>query len=187
MLKYIYPKAQGASKIHKATAAQLIENTQLEEPNLGSGEIRPIRGQIPKSFAYVNNYHDFVKSRFMLRNAWNNNYIVNNSPTACTPFRAINNSGDLLSRQAYSCGGNCQTFQSRPNLNGLKNKFGHIQSLCDASQIPPAACNQRFVADNSEYVRFLKLKAINKNYNDLSYGGDQSNATQSVIRAIRRY
>jgi hypothetical protein len=33
----------------------------------------------------------------------------------------------------------------------------------------------------------LKQRAINKNYNDLSYGGDQSNASQSAQRAIRRY
>jgi hypothetical protein len=33
----------------------------------------------------------------------------------------------------------------------------------------------------------LKQKAINKNYNDLSYGGDSGSASQSAWRAIRRY
>ena len=146
-----------------------------------------IKGYIPPSLPYVNNNNSFVNSRFMLRNAWNNNYIVNNYPTACTPFRAINNSGDLLSRKDYSCGGSCQTYQSRPNLHGLATKFGHIQDKCDGSNIPPAACNVRYVADNSDYVRYRKLTAINKNYSDISYGGDENNSTQSIVRAIRRY
>jgi hypothetical protein len=148
---------------------------------------KTIKGFIPPPLPYVDNNTNFVMSRFTLRNAWNNNYIANNYPTACTPFRAINNSGDLLSRQHYSCGGSCQTYQSRPNLHGLSQKFGHIQSLCDGSGIPPAACNVRYVADTSDYVRYRRLRAMNKNYNDISYGGDANNSTQSVIRAIRRY
>ena len=71
-------------------------------------------------------------------------------------------------------------------MNGLKNGFGHIQSLCDGSGIQPSSCNVKFVADVSTYTRYLKEKAINKNYNDNSYGGNDSNASQSAIRAIRR-
>ena len=99
----------------------------------------------------------------------------------------MNNAGDLLSRKNYSCGGPCQTFQSRPGLFGLKTHFGHIQDLCDGSGIPPSTCNGKYVYDSSDYSRFLKQKAINKNYNDLSYGGDNSSASQSAWRAIRRY
>ena len=33
----------------------------------------------------------------------------------------------------------------------------------------------------------MKEKAINKLYNDLSYGGDDSHTNQSAIKAIRRY
>jgi hypothetical protein len=33
----------------------------------------------------------------------------------------------------------------------------------------------------------LKQQALNKNYNDLSFGGDNSSASQSAYRAIRRY
>jgi len=33
----------------------------------------------------------------------------------------------------------------------------------------------------------LKQQAVNKNYNDLSNGGDNNNASQSAWRAIRRY
>jgi hypothetical protein len=109
----------------------------------------------------------------------------------------VNNAGDLLSRENYSCGGSCQTFQSRPGLSGLKQRFGSIQSSCTPSaaynnlqlnrKIPAAACNVKYVYDSSDYITYLKQKAINKNYNDLTYGGDDSNSSQSAQKAIRRY
>jgi hypothetical protein len=114
-----------------------------------------------------------------------------------TPFRAVNNAGDLLSRENYSCGGTCQTFQSRPGLRGLRGHFGAIQNTCVPSavyssiqllaDVPAAACNVKYVYDSSDYIKYLKQKAVNKNYNDLTYGGDQYKTSQSAQRAIRRY
>ena len=93
----------------------------------------------------------------------------------------------MLSRPAYSCGGPCQTFQSRPGMFGLRSAFGHIADNCDGTGIPPSSCNVKYVYDSSNYTRYMKEKAINKLYNDLSYGGDDSHTNQSAIRAIRRY
>ena len=102
-----------------------------------------------------------------------------------------------MSRLNYSCGGSCQSFQSRPGLRGLKSHFCAVQDTCIPSatysslqllnNIPAAACNVKFVYDSSDYVTYLKQKAVNKNYNDLSYGGDQYKSSQSAVRAIRRY
>ena len=107
------------------------------------------------------------------------------------------NAGDILSRLNYSCGGTCQTFQSRPGLRGLKQRFGSVQGSCIPSavysniqlndKIPAAACNVKFVYDSSDYTTYLKQKAINKNYNDLSYGGNDFSTSQSAVRASRRY
>jgi hypothetical protein len=146
-------------------------------------------GFIPQALINTNNNYEFVTERFMLKQAWNTNHKFHpNSPGYnCTPFRRVNNAGDLYTRKAYSCGGPCQTPQMRANLHGLKKSFGHISDRCDGSFVEPASCNVKFVYDNSDYVRFLKQKAIVKNYNDLTYGGDSSHANQSVIRAIRRY
>ena len=100
---------------------------------------------------------------------------------------AVNNAGDLLSRENYSCGGTCQTFQSRPGMHGLKTHFGHIGDKCDGSGIPPASCNVKYVYDSSNYTRYMKEQAIKKLYNDLSFGGDNYKASQSAMRAIHRY
>ena len=162
-----------------------------------------IRGYMPQTTQNVDKqYPEFEHIRFTLKNAWNTTYPSqlrrdNLKQPITTPFRAVNNAGDLLSRDNYSCGGSCQTFQSRPGLKGLSQRFGSVQNTCVPSaaynslqlinNIPAAACNVKFVYDSSDYVTYLKQKAVNKNYNDLSYGGDQSNTSQSAIRAIRRY
>lgn len=162
-----------------------------------------IKGYMPPQTQNVDKrYPEFEHIRFTLKNAWNTTYpsqlrIDNLKQPITTPFRAVNNAGDLLSRLNYSCGGTCQSFQSRPGLKGLRQRFGSIQDTCIPSatynnlqlsnNIPAAACNVKFVYDSSDYVTYLKQKAVNKNYNDLTYGGDQSNTSQTAIRAIRRY
>lgn len=162
-----------------------------------------INGYMPQQTQTVDkHYPEFEHIRFTLKNAWNTTYPSqlrrdNLTKPITTPFRAVNNAGDLLSRLNYSCGGSCQTFQSRPGLKGLRNHFGAVQDTCIPSatysslqllnNIPASACNVKYVYDSSDYVTYLKQKAVNKNYNDLTYGGDQSNSSQSAIRAIRRY
>jgi len=162
-----------------------------------------IRGYMPPTIQKVDkDYKEFEQIRFTLKEAWNTTYPSqlknsNLKSTITTPFRAVNNAGDILSRLNYSCGGTCQTFQSRPGLRGLKQRFGSVQGSCIPSavysniqlndKIPAAACNVKFVYDSSDYTTYLKQKAINKNYNDLSYGGNDFSTSQSAVRASRRY
>jgi len=162
-----------------------------------------INGYMPQQTQLTDKrYPEYEQIRFTLKNAWNTTYPSqlrrdNLKQPITTPFRAVNNAGDLLSRLNYSCGGSCQTFQSRPGLRGLRQHFGSVQDTCIPSatysnlqlldNIPAAACNVKFVYDSSDYTTYLKQRAVNKNYNDLSNGGDQSNASQSAWRAIRRY
>jgi hypothetical protein len=72
-------------------------------------------------------------------------------------------------------------------LKGLRGRFGAIQGGCDDSGVPAGTCNTKYVYDSSDYVTYLKQKAVGKNYNAVSNGGDYSSASQSAIRAIRRY
>ena len=151
-----------------------------------------LRGFMPRNIQKVDkDAEDYENVRYTLREAWNTSYPqqlrVSNLKLAQTPFRAVNNSGDLLSRQNYSCGGPCQTFQNRPGLFGLKGHFGAIYSKCDGTGVPPATCNTKYVYDSSDYITFLKQQATQKNYNDVSYGGDQHNASQVALKTIRRF
>ena len=136
-------------------------------------------------------YPNFEHIRFSLKQSWNTTYpsqlTASGKKRIATPFRAVNNSGDVLCRVNYSCGGSCQTVQSRPNMKGLSGRFGSIQSACDGTFVPPASCNVKYVYDSSDYITFLKQQAINKNYNDLSNAGNNNSASQSAFRAVRRY
>lgn len=171
-----------------------------KNPNSPGGAIQ---GWMPQTTQNVDKtYPEFEHIRFTLKEAWNTTYPSqlrrnNLKQSITTPFRAVNNAGDLLSRENYSCGGTCQSFQSRPGLKGLKQRFGSVQGSCIPSasynslqlinNIPAAACNVKYVYDSSDYTTYMKQKAVAKNYNDLTYGGDDSKSSQSAIRAIRRY
>ena len=161
-----------------------------------------IRGYMPQTTVKVDkDYKEYEQIRFTLKQSWNTTYpsqlTKSNKKAIITPFRAVNNAGDLLSRQNYSCGGTCQSFQSRPGLSGLSNHFGSISTACTADvfyspnqidpRVPASACNTKFVYDSSDYIRFRKNQAYNKNYNDRSFGGNEYSGSQSASRAIRRY
>lgn len=164
-------------------------------PYLGGG----LPGLMPQPIIDHDNSSVFARTRFTLRDAWNTtSYSGSSYPKRITtPFRAVYNAGDLLSRDNYSCGGTCQTFQSRPGLNGLRSKFGATSVSCRPSviwsalqinpEVPSSTCNVKYVYDGSDYITFKKNQAINKNYNDRSFGGNDYNASQTPIRHIRRY
>lgn len=132
-------------------------------------------------------YPEFEQMRQQVVKAYNCRGNCQVRGMAATPFRIVENAGDLLSRSSYSCGGVTQTPQSRPNMFGLKGRFGSIQDQCDGSGIPPSTCNTAWVYDSSDYIRFLKKKNTFKNFYDSSNGGDDFHAGQSKWKAIHRY
>jgi hypothetical protein len=164
-------------------------------PKLGGG----LPGLMPQPVVDHDNSDVFARTRFTLRDAWNTtSYSGSSNPKRITtPFRAVNNAGDLLSRENYSCGGSCQTFQSRPGLSGLRQRFGATSVSCQPSvlwssiqvdpKIPSATCNVKYVYDGSDYTTFRRNQAINRNYNDRSFGGNDYSTSQSAYRHIRRY
>lgn len=170
-------------------------NKYNARPSLGGG----LKGIMPQPVVDHDNSDKFAQTRFTLKSAWNTGSISgsSNAKRMVGPFRAVNNAGDILSRQNYSCGGTCQSFQSRPGLSGLRQHFGSISTSCNADvfysanqvdpRVPASACNTKFVYDSSDYIRFRKNLAFNKNYNDRSFGGDDYSGSQSASRAIRRY
>ena len=145
----------------------------------GFNGISPIQTQL--------NFKDGEQTmvRSQLRRAWNTAYAtgkVNGKSRVTTPFRAVNNSGDFLSRQDYVCGGPNPTHLPR---GGIRHRFGSLMSQCDGSGIQASSTNVKFVPDSSEYIRFKKQTALNHNYNDTSFGG-YNNSAYSAIMAIRR-
>ena len=120
--------------------------------------------------------------RTILRRAMVNNY----SPSPITPFRASLNIGDpagtVNSYPSHLTPGSNQVTSTRiatqlhASFGGVRNDGGAYYSG-----------NPRYVSDSSDYVRFKKLIAENKTYNDLSFGGDNSNGSYVARRNVRRF
>ena len=159
-----------------------MANSNLGGPDLGGG---PFNGFSPAQT--INSFKDGegALSRRILRSSWNTKQLFtkNGKTPNVGPFRAVNNLGDFLGRVNYSCGGPNPESASKPGYGRL---IGSVPQQCDATNIEVTTCNPKFVADSSDYMRFKKLRAINRNYNDLSYGGDKSNGSFVALMAVRR-
>ena len=52
--------------------------------------------------------------------------------------------------------------------------------------IPSATTNVKYVYDGSDYTKFKKQQAVNRNYNDYSYGGAGGSNTFIALNRVRR-
>jgi len=150
---------------------------------LGGG---PFNGISPKQTisAYKDNNDDVIARRILVK-SWNAQQLFaqqGKSPSV-GPFRAVNNLGDFLGRINYSCGGPNPQNASRPGYGRL---IRTVPEQCDSTGIEATTCNPKFVSDSSDYVKFKRLRAVNRNYNDLTNSGDNSNGSYVPLMAIRR-
>lgn len=138
-------------------------------------------------------------SRHVLRQSFGNNIIPsdimpNVSPLvgnySLGPFRRAMNAGDInsIKNQAidskYGRASN-QVNGINPNTSnqsvaGYKNTAGNARNDGNAAY----SGNPKFVYDGGDYVRFKKLQAQNRNYNDKSYGGANNGAYVAKHRVI---
>jgi hypothetical protein len=157
--------------------------TNFGGPNLGKG---PYNGFSPRQTLTSKKDSEHATTRAVLRNAWNGQYatgIYNDKNRVITPFRAVNNSGDFLARVNYSCGGPNPTNLDKP---GRAMSIGNIIKQCDNTGVPASSCNVKYVADSSNYTTFRKQQAMNRTYNDLSFGGDDSHGSFTTLSHVRR-
>ena len=152
---------------------------------LGGG---PYQGYSPKQTTL--NYKDGSQAavRSILRNGWNTAFAsgtYNGKSRVITPFRAVNNSGDFLARTNYKCGGPTGMSTCSIGWAGSKIYLGSMVNNCDDSGVPGASGNVKYVYDSSDYITFRRQQAMNRNYNDLKNGGDQSNG--SYVSRMRHF
>jgi len=154
-------------------------------PNIGSSVAPPVIGITQKGSIRG-------QSRLILSKAWNGKYashkVVNNAITgspmvkpSTTPFRAVMNAGDYLSREHYSCGGPNMVGSGFPGSLVLTSKDGgQSKTHCDGTDIPPSTCNVKYVYDGSDYTRFRKEQAKNRNRTDYTYGGSNNGGYEAL-------
>jgi hypothetical protein len=150
--------------------------------NLGG----PYQGYSPTQT--ITNYKDSEQTRIrrILRSSWNTTNTageINGNGRVTTPYRAVTNLGDYLGRVNYVCGGSNQINKTFP---GRQGPMGSIISRCDSTGVEGACSNVRFVSDTSDYITYKKQSAINDVYNDLAFGGDESNGSYEAYMRVKR-
>lgn len=140
----------------------------------------------------VLNYKDNKQAitRKVLRDGWNTAFAQNQYKgygRKIGPFRAVYNAGDWLARKDYACGGPTPMSSNAPGWSQSLVFIGSQKNNCDNTGVPASSCNVKYVYDSSLYTRFLKEQAMNRNYNNLKNGGDDHNASQVALMAIRRF
>lgn len=131
-----------------------------------------------KPIVVATNDNSLPKIRLTLRRAWNGTN-ANDTSRKIGGFRSVLNAGDPLLRTNYSCGGPSQlnNLNIRQNLSLMR---AGVKSECDGSDTPASSCNVKYVYDSSDFSRYLKERALQKNYDEVSYGG--SNRGEYVFR-----
>jgi len=137
---------------------------------------------------------DVAIRRKILRKAFKSNKINVNGNTIKSmagPFRASLSQGDPLNRFYQSCGGCNQVHEVNVRIkmkqDGISNNF--CDTLTDGytpRDIPLESGNNKYVHDSSLFTKFKNLSSLNKNYNDTTFGGNNSNGAFSAIMRVRR-
>lgn len=113
-----------------------------------------------------------------------------NGPGILTPFRRAMNAGDPYG-----------TVNMVPNSSLQRKPSNQVQSSRRAANQAAASTassglrttaggsaytgNPKRVYDSSDYIRYKKLQAKNRNYNDPTFGGDDNFAAQVPLARVR--
>ena len=130
------------------------------------------------------------RSREILRRAFGNDVIrfknkdnfFPQKSARLTPFRIAFNAGDTNAQHLSIPDEDLQNPPpnqiNRPSMNGNRLSLGDgINVKKNGSYY---SGNPSFVYDGSDYTRYKKLAAINRNYRDITFGGDEHNASQTA-------
>ena len=176
------PKLFIESKKNNIRIENRMANRDYTGTNLGGG----FTGISPQQTVSGYKTAEDALTRKCLRKSWNTPYATgykNGYSRITTPFRAVNNLGDFLSRTNYSCGGPNPINRNHYNIGA---HIGAIPQRCDGTGVPASSCNVKFVADSSDYTRYRRQRAANLTYNDLSNVGDDHNGSYVFNIGIKR-
>jgi hypothetical protein len=134
--------------------------------------------------------------RFVLREAFGNQYLSNNplyrSPayyvnerlSKTTPFRAIMSAGDVNGTK------NEAGAPFLPSPNQVRSSYVQTVKLFTNGVRDNGSAfftgNPKYVYDGSDYTRYKKLRAVNRTYDDKSFGGS-NNGSYSALKRVRRF
>jgi len=161
--------------------------------NFSPSNLGKSNGQSPLLFGAMDGGNERALARKYLSKAFGNmkNSGLDSSPLLYSknilgPFRTAFNAGDVITnniedtnskygRESNQVGGN--------NLSRLQRK-GDGKSGQNGNAMYSG--NTKFVHAGSDYIRFKKLQALNRTYNDESFGGAENYQEQHAINRVRK-
>lgn len=115
-----------------------------------------------------------------------------------TPFRRVMNAGDINMTNNKATSNLLkkppnQVTVNKSSLAGWKSHAGMVSRVQDdtintINNGPIGSYytgNPKYVYDGSDYTRFKKLQAVNRNYDDKSFGGDRSHTAKVSLSRVR--
>lgn len=139
-----------------------------------TGGLRSVyRKQISKSFG--NQYNSGLNDSPLL---YNKNILG--------PFRTSFNAGDVITNRIVNTDIKYGKMANQVGGNNLSRLQGKGDGNSGQNGKAMYSGNPRFVYDGSDYARYKKLHAINKNFNDETYGGISGNNTQHAYYRMRK-
>jgi hypothetical protein len=124
-------------------------------------------------------------ARLTLRRVVGNTTFPGGNPQIITPFRRFYNAGDT----AGTINSNASPLLGQPNQlsgNSMVSRIHALQGGMNTIGQAFYSGNQKYVYDSSNYVRFKKLQAVNRNYNDSSFGGSGGSTVAQALWRVRR-
>ena len=131
--------------------------------------------------------------RFVLTKSFGNSWLsstirspqfaVVNHTSKTTPFRVAMSAGDINGTINESRSPNLPGYNQviSQRSNGTQNNVGAIKNNGNAYYTG----NPKYVYDGADYTRFKRLSAVNKTYDDKSFGG-ANNGAYTYLMAVRR-
>lgn len=155
--------------------------------NLGGGK----PGSQLGLYGFMDGGNERAVSRKYLTRAFGNLYNagLRSSPALYNknvlgPFRTAFNAGDVVTTNREPTNIKYGVEANKLGGHNLARVYGHRDGITQGGNAMFSG-NPRHVFDSSDYTRFRKLQAVNKTFNDKSYGGANNNNTQSVLRRVR--
>ena len=147
----------------------------------------------PMLHGSMDGWNDRAVSRKYLARAFGNMYNsgLSSSPLLYTnnvlgPFRTAYNAGDVITNENVPTNiiyGRESNQVSGNNLSRLQVRGDGISGQNGSAMY---SGNPKFVHAGSDYIRFKKLQALNKNFNDWTYGGANNSQAQHAINRVRK-
>jgi len=154
--------------------------------------------------AWMNNNHINTNPNSAMYSPANNLMHMKKVPSrvgSLTPFRKLMNAGDpanthnepIAGPKAHEYNNFDSLYTKSINQVSSTRHSSNASAISSSSRTPTTnntegalwTGNNKWVYDGADYVRFKKLQAKNRNYNDISWGGDRSNASQIALARVR--